>query len=74
MEWKYEQYTILRESGGKNGLTALTVKQAQLILGTIASIWFFWENVLPNVSPRNFVLEVFAISSFLHITCKSIGN
>jgi hypothetical protein len=28
--------------------------------------------VLSNVSPRNVVLQVFAISLFLHITCKSI--
>jgi hypothetical protein len=28
--------------------------------------------VLFNVSPRNIVLEVFAISLFLYITCKSI--
>jgi hypothetical protein len=30
--------------------------------------------VLSNVSPRNFVLEVFAISLFLYVTCKSIGE
>jgi hypothetical protein len=28
--------------------------------------------VLSNVSPKNFVLQVFAISLFLCITCKSI--
>jgi hypothetical protein len=28
--------------------------------------------VLSNVSPTNFVLEVFAVSLFLYITCKSI--
>jgi hypothetical protein len=28
--------------------------------------------VLSNGSPTNFVLQVFAISLFLHITCKSI--
>jgi hypothetical protein len=64
--------TILRNSWDKNGLTALTAKQAELSLGTIVSIWFLQENVLPNVSPRNFVLEVSAISLFLYVTCKSI--
>jgi hypothetical protein len=28
--------------------------------------------VLSNVSPRNFVLEVFAISLFLYVICKSV--
>jgi hypothetical protein len=28
--------------------------------------------MLSNVSPRNFVLQVCAVSLFLHITCKSI--
>jgi hypothetical protein len=55
----------------KNGLTALTVKQAELSLGTIVSVWFFQENVFSNVSPRNVVLQVFAISLFLCIICKS---
>jgi hypothetical protein len=38
MEWKYEKYTIFRDSWDKNGLTALTAKQAELSLGTIVSI------------------------------------
>jgi hypothetical protein len=33
-----EVYTILRDSWDKNGLAALTVKQAELGLGTIVSI------------------------------------
>jgi hypothetical protein len=48
------------------------VKQAELSLGTIVSTGLFQENVLSSVSPRNFVLQVFAISLFLQITCKSI--
>jgi hypothetical protein len=32
----------------------------------------FQENVLSNVSPKNLYLEVFAISLFLYIACKSI--
>jgi hypothetical protein len=30
--------------------------------------------VLSNVSPRNFVLNVFAISLFLYVTCKSVRD
>jgi hypothetical protein len=30
------------------------------------------KNVLASISPRNFVLQVFAISLFLYIKCKSI--
>jgi hypothetical protein len=56
MEWKKEKYIIFRDSSDKNGLTALTLKQAELSLGTRVSIWFFQENVLSNDSPRNFVL------------------
>jgi hypothetical protein len=65
-------YTIFRDSWDKNGLTAVSVKQAELSLGTIVSIWFFLENVLSNVSPRNFVLEIFAISLFFYFTFKFI--
>jgi hypothetical protein len=51
-----------------------TAKQAELSLGTIVSTQFFQENMLSNVSARNFVLEVFAISLFLYITCKYIRD
>jgi hypothetical protein len=71
MEWK-EKFTILTDSWDKNGLTTLTAKQAELSLGTIASIRIIQENVLSNVSPRNVVLQVFAVSLFLYtIICKS---
>jgi hypothetical protein len=45
----------------------MTAKQAELSLVTIESTWFFQENVLSNVSKRNFALQVF-ISLLLHIT------
>jgi hypothetical protein len=47
---------------------------AELSLSTIVSILFFQKNVVCNVSLRNFVLQVFAISLFLYITCKFIGE
>jgi hypothetical protein len=62
----------ISDSWDKNGLTALTTKQAELSLGTIVSLCFFQKNVLSYVSPRNFVLQVFAISLFLYSACKSI--
>jgi hypothetical protein len=65
-------YIIFSDSWDKNGLTLLTAKQADLSMGTILSICFFQKNVPSNVSPRNFVLQVFAISLFLYIMCKSI--
>jgi hypothetical protein len=72
MEFKQEKYTILKYSWDKNGVTALTAKQAERGLGTIVSVRFFQENVWSIVSPRNVLLQVFAISLFLYITCKSV--
>jgi hypothetical protein len=51
-----QKYTILKDSWDKNGLIALTAKQAELGLDTIVSIRFFHENVLSNFGPKNFVL------------------
>jgi hypothetical protein len=38
MEWKYEKYTIFKESHDKRGLTTRNAKQAELSLGAIVSI------------------------------------
>ena len=56
MEWKYEKYTILKDSSDKRGLIILNAKPAELSLGAIASIWGLQECVLSSVRPRNFVI------------------
>ena len=39
MKWKYEKYTILKDSGDKRGLTILNAKPAKLSLDAIVSIF-----------------------------------
>jgi len=53
-------------------------KVAELSLGTILSICVFQESVFSIISPRNFVVQVLAIFSFLCLiflnSYKSIGH
>ena len=74
MEWKYEKYTILKDSGDKRGLTILNAKPAQLSLGAIVSIWGLQESVLSSVRPRNFVLLTVVIFLLPCIISKSLGE
>jgi len=61
MEWKYEKYTILKDSGDKRGLTILNEKPAERSLGAVVSIWALQKSVLSSVRPRNLVLLTIVI-------------
>jgi hypothetical protein len=74
MEWKYEKYTIHKDSSDKRGLTILNEKPAELSLCAIVSMWGLQESVLSSVSPRNFVLLTIVIFLLPCIISKSLGE